>query len=173
MKQQIDTPKSLAMRGRTHTTVTNTAANRNQSQSWVSTPMCSASSRASKEATLSASRSISWSLSQESTAMESSRAGGGTGRGGGPGGVLGGLWLGASGVALGARQFHQEQQQQQQAVHGWQREKKHVQYATPLARQQCGQVHLSVKNPQHPQEPWYAQPDFALHATEPLLNGLW
>ena len=57
--------------------------------------------------------------------MESSGAGGGGvlgGGGGRAGGVLGGLWLGASGVALGARQFHQEQQQEQQAVHGWQRE---------------------------------------------------
>ena len=53
--------------------------------------------------------------------MESSGAGGGYWAGGGRGGgVLGGLWLGASGVALGARQFHQEQQQQQQAVHGGQ-----------------------------------------------------
>ena len=105
--------------------------------------------------------------------MESSGAGGGTGGGGGLGGGLGGLWLGSSGVALGARQSHQEQQQEQQAVHGWQRGLKHVQYAIPLAGQQCERVHLSVKNPQHPQEPWYAQPDFALHATEPLLTGVW
>ena len=76
-KQRIGTPKSVGVRGRTHTTVTNTAANRNQSQSWVSTPMCSASSRASNEATLSQSQSISRSLSQESMAMESSGAGGG------------------------------------------------------------------------------------------------
>ena len=124
---------------------------------------------------MSASQSISWSLSQESTAMESSGAGGGVlgGGGGGAGGVPGGLWPGASGVVLGARQFHQEQQQEERAVHGWQRGQKHVQYATPLARQQCGQVLLSVKNPQHPQKPWYAQPGFALHAIEPLLNSLW
>ena len=93
-KQRIDIPKSLAMRGRTHTTVTNTAAHRNQSQSWVSTPMCSASSKASKEATMS--------------------AGACTTRGCTRGGT-GGDWLRAWGVALGARRSHQEQQ----AVHGW------------------------------------------------------
>ena len=83
------------------------------------------------------------------------------GGGGGGGGVLGGLWLGAWGVALQARQSHQEQQ----AVHGWQRGLKHVQYAIPLAGQQCKRVHLFVRNPQHPQEPWYAPQDFAFHAT--------
>ena len=67
-KRRIDTPKSLAMRGRTHITVTNTASNKNQSKSMYE--MCSASSKASKEATLSASQSISRSLSQESMAME-------------------------------------------------------------------------------------------------------
>ena len=168
-KQRIDTPKSLAMRGRTHTTVTYTTAHRNQSQSWVSTPMCSASSKASKEATLSTSQSISRSLSQESMAMEESSGAGACTTRGCTGGYWGGVWLGAWGVALGARQSHQEQQ----AVHGWQRGWKHVQYAIPLARQQCERVHLFVKDPQHPQEPWYAQPDFALHATEPLSTGPW
>ena len=96
-KQRIDTPKSLVMRGRTHTTVTNTTAHRNQSQSWVSTPMCSASSKASKEATLSASQLISPSLSQESMAMEES-SGACTTRGSTGGGVLGG---GRSGSGLG------------------------------------------------------------------------
>ena len=97
-KHRRDTPKSLAMRGRTHNTVTNTAANKNQSQSWVSTLMCSASPKASKEATMSASQSISRPLSQESIAMESSGAGACTTRGwtGGGGGYRGG-----SGSGLG------------------------------------------------------------------------
>ena len=69
-KRRVDTPESLALRGRTDTTVTNTAAHRNQSPSWVSTPFYSASSKASKEGTLFAAQSISWSPSQESMAME-------------------------------------------------------------------------------------------------------
>ena len=89
------------MRGRTHTTVTNTGANRNQSQSWVSTPMCCASSRASQEATLSASQSISRSLSQESIAMEASGARGGTGGGGGGEGTGGGSGSGLRGWLWG------------------------------------------------------------------------
>ena len=130
---RVDTLKSLALRGRTDTTVTNTAAHRNQSPSWVSTPFCSASSKASKEATLFASQSISRRPSQESMAMEECSGAAACTTRGCTRGVLGEVRLGAWGVAFGARRSYQERQ----AVHGWQRGLKHVQYAIPLARQQC------------------------------------
>ena len=70
------------------------------------------------------------------------------------GGVLGGGLARGLGGGFGGKAIPPRTA----AVHGWQRGLKQVQYAIPLAGQQCERVHLFVKNPQHPQEPWYAQP---------------